>query len=150
MIGRAVLDEDMIDANEAVAQVVMTRSSAIGRTIGDLGIQKNYRCHISRLTLSQIGMRLTSKIRLQRGDVMVLSGERQALNDVIAQIGGEERTAVQIDLETFAGGIVIGLFISQISKYKCFLARQNLPFINIDSICGTPGLSRKNAIARNI
>ena len=114
-LGREVLDEDLIDAVVDVAEVVVNSSYAIGKSLGELSLQEEHGCNLTRLTRSQIEMPLSPSTKVQRGDVMYLSGERASLKRLIAKVGVEERSAVETDLLTFAAGIVVGLFIGQIT-----------------------------------
>ncbi|WP_170355510.1 aspartate:alanine exchanger family transporter [Ruegeria lacuscaerulensis] len=114
-LGREVLDEDLVDAVVDVVEVVVNSSFAVGQTIGQLAIQQEHGCRLTRLTRSQIEMPLSPSTRVQRGDVMYLTGERAALQQLVSILGVEERAAVETDLLTFAAGIVVGLFIGQIT-----------------------------------
>jgi len=114
-LSEEVLDEELLSAVVDVAEIVVTNNSAIGKTIAEIGFYEKYGCYVSRLTRSQIEMPLLPTTRLQRGDVISLSGESNALEKLVPLIGVEERKVVETDLLTFAGGIVAGLFIGQIT-----------------------------------
>jgi len=110
-----VLDGDLIDAVVDVAEVVVTNPRAVGRSLGDIGIYEQYGCYLTRMTRSQVPMPLNPGTIVQRGDVMILTGERRMLDHLIEDLGAEDRKAVETDLLTFAAGIVVGLFIGQIT-----------------------------------
>lgn len=114
-LGQEVLDEDLIDAVIDVAEVVVTNNWAINRSLGDIGILENYGCFLSRITRSQIELPLTPDTLLNKGDVVTISGERSLLDKLIDDLGTEERVVTETDLVTFAAGIVVGLFIGQIT-----------------------------------
>ncbi len=114
-LGQEVLDEDLLDAAVDTAEVVVNNNAAIGKMLGELSLQEKYGCNLTRLTRAQISLPLEPSTRVQRGDVLYLSGERSALQNLIADIGVEERSAVETDLLTFAAGIVFGLFLGQIT-----------------------------------
>ncbi len=110
-----VLDADMLDAVIDVTHVVVTREAVDNKTLGELGIYEKHGCYLKRLTRSQIAMPLSAGTVVHRGDVMVLTGEKQALKNLAKELGAEDRKSVETDLLTFAAGIVIGLFIGQIT-----------------------------------
>ncbi len=114
-LGEEVLDEDLIDSVIDVAEIVVTREKAVGRSLGELGVLTDYGCFLSRITRSQIELPLTPNTTLRKGDVMTVSGDRAFLDNLIADVGVEERKATETDLVTFAAGIVLGLFIGQIT-----------------------------------
>ena len=114
-LDQEVLDEDLIDSVIDVAEIVVTRDKAVGRRLGDLGVLTDYGCFLSRITRSQIELPLTPSTVLRKGDVMTVSGDRSFLDSLIADVGVEERKATETDLVTFAAGIVLGLFIGQIT-----------------------------------
>ncbi len=114
-LGAEVLDEDLIDAVIDVAEVVVTSTKAIDRSLAEIGVLQNYGCFLARITRSQIELPLTGDTRLQKGDVVTISGERSFLDRLIADLGTEELKVTETDLVTFAAGIVFGLFLGQIT-----------------------------------
>lgn len=114
-LGHEVLDGDLLDAVVDVAEVVANSSLAIGKSLGERSLQEQHGCKLNRMTRSEIEMPLSPATRVQRGDVMCLSGEHAALKRLIDRIGVEERSAVETDLLTLAAGIFVGLFIGQIT-----------------------------------
>lgn len=114
-LGAEVLDADLINAVADVAEVVVTNPSAVGKTLEELAIYEKHGCYLVRTTRSQIQLPLSPGTVVQRGDVMILTGERRALDRAIAEIGAEDRKAVETDLLTFAAGIVFGLLLGQIT-----------------------------------
>ncbi|WP_305983863.1 aspartate:alanine exchanger family transporter [Roseibium sp. MMSF_3544] len=114
-LGAEVLDRDLIDAVVDVAEVVVTNPNAVGKSLEQLGIYERHGCYLTRITRSQIQLPLSPGTVVQRGDVMILTGERRALDRAIAELGAEDRKAVETDLLTFAAGIVFGLLLGQIT-----------------------------------
>lgn len=114
-LGEEILDEDLIDAVIDIAEIVVTNEKILNRSLGDIGILANYGCFLSGIKRSQIELPLTPETRLRKGDVMTVSGERSFLDRLIADLGTEERKVTETDLVTFAAGIVLGLFIGQIT-----------------------------------
>ncbi|MDX5595278.1 aspartate:alanine exchanger family transporter [Pseudovibrio sp. SPO723] len=110
-----ILDEDLIDAEIDVAEIVITNPASVGKPLAEIGIYDKFGCFLSSLTRSQIQMPVSPGTVVQRGDVMIVSGERLALDRLIAHLGAEDRKAVETDLLTFAAGIVAGLIIGQIT-----------------------------------
>jgi putative transport protein len=110
-----VLDEDLLDAVVDIAEITITKEKAVNQPLADLGVMQNYGCFLSRITRSQIELPLTPETQLHKGDVMIVSGERSALDKLIADLGSEELKVTETDLVTFAAGIVFGLFLGQIT-----------------------------------
>lgn len=110
-----VLDKEITNAVVDVAEVVVTNPNAVGKSLGDIGAYEKYGCYLTRMTRSQITLPLDSGTVIQRGDVMVVTGERTALDRLVSDVGAEDRRAVETDLLTFAAGIVFGLILGQIT-----------------------------------
>lgn len=114
-LGAEVLDRDLIDAVVDVAEVVVTNPMSVGKSLEQIGTYERHGCYLTRITRSQIQLPLAPRTVVQRGDVMILTGERRALDRAIAELGAEDRKAVETDLLTFAAGIVFGLMLGQIT-----------------------------------
>ncbi len=114
-LGAEVLDRDLIDAVVDVAEVVVTNPMSVGKSLEQIGTYEGHGCYLTRITRSQIQLPLAPGTVVQRGDVMILTGERRALDRAIAELGAEDRKAVETDLLTFAAGIVFGLMLGQIT-----------------------------------
>ena len=114
-LGAEVLDRDLIDAVVDVAEVVVTNPMSVGKSLEQIGTYERHGCYLTRITRSQIQLPLAPGTVVQRGDVMILTGERRALDRAIAELGAEDRKAVETDLLTFAAGIVFGLMLGQIT-----------------------------------
>lgn len=114
-LGEEILDEDLVDAVIDVAEIVVTRDTAVGRSLGDIGILADYGCFLASIRRSQIELPLAPSTVLHKGDVMTVSGERSFLDRLAADLGNEERSVTETDLVTFAAGIVLGLFLGQIT-----------------------------------
>ncbi|MES0811104.1 TrkA C-terminal domain-containing protein [Roseibium sp. SCPC15] len=110
-----VLDRDLTDAVVDVAEVVVTNPEVVGKPLSEVGLYTKFGCYLTEMTRSQIAMPLSPGTVVQRGDVMVVAGERNALDRMVAAVGAEDRKAVETDLLTFAAGIVFGLIIGQIT-----------------------------------
>jgi putative transport protein len=104
-----------IDAVIDVAEVVVTNDKATNRSLREIGILQNCGCFLARITRSQIELPLTPDTRLRKGDVMIVTGERSLLDQPIADLGTEEPKVTETDLVTFGAGIVLGLFLGQIT-----------------------------------
>ena len=113
-VGREVFDEDLVDAMVDVAEIVVAKPGAVGKTLGDLDILAAYGCFLSGIRRSQIALPLDPSTRLHKGDVVTVSGGRRMLSRLVADLGFEERRVQETDLVTFAAGIVGGLLLGQV------------------------------------
>ena len=114
-LGREVLDDDLVDAVVDVAEIVIMNDRAIGKSLDEVGILSRYGCFLSKVSRSQIELPLTDETRLQKGDIVTASGEKRALQGLIADLGTEENKVTETDLVTFALGIAAGLLLGAIS-----------------------------------
>lgn len=112
--GAEVFDKDLIDLSTETVDLVVTRGEAAGRTLRDLGIMESYGCFVNRLSRLGVELPVSADARLEKGDVLKVTGVRERLDLVGDELGHIERDVEETDLFTFALGIVLGLGLGSI------------------------------------
>jgi putative transport protein len=109
-----VYDPDLLEFRMDSAQVVVTNPKMIGVSVGELDLETKYGCLIDGITRAQVELPLDRNLRLNRGDVLEVSGERNRLHKFAGKIGGIESESDISDLMTFSyfflGGLLLGQF----------------------------------------
>ncbi len=114
-IGPEVTDEDLLDIPTESIRVVVTRKRAVGMTVTRKLITEKFGCILERIQRLGIEVPLDPGVRLERSDVLFLSGPRSNLDLVGEEIGHVERMIDETDLLTFGLGIAAGIFLGQLS-----------------------------------
>ncbi|MCP4251049.1 MAG: hypothetical protein GY778_28765 [bacterium] len=77
-------------------------------------VQK-YHCLVTKLTRSSQELPLSADLKVERGDILVLTGIKDQLDGAIKLLGHAERPIHETDLLTFAFGIVGGIILGTIT-----------------------------------
>jgi putative transport protein len=109
-----VYDPDLLEFRMDSAQVVVTNPDMIGATLSDLELETRYGCLVDGVTRAQVELPVDRDMRLDRGDVLEVSGERNRLQKFARKIGAIEQESDVSDLMTFSffffGGLILGQF----------------------------------------
>ncbi len=109
-----VFDHDLLDTYITNADIVVTRDDAIGQTLGDLRIIRDYACFVSHIRRSQVDLPARPDTVLHRADTLTVVGDSQQIDRLAERMGVIERDFQETDLVTFAFGIALGLLIGLI------------------------------------
>jgi len=113
--GPLVHGEDLGEFPLETRHVVVTNSQIAGLTLRETGMVQKYHCLVTQLTRSGQELPLSADLRVERGDLLVLSGIKGHLDGVIKLLGHAERPIHETDLLTFAFGIVGGIILGTIT-----------------------------------
>ncbi|TWT45673.1 Aspartate/alanine antiporter [Phycisphaerae bacterium RAS1] len=116
LIGGVVV-EVMHDANGRVTsdEVVVSRGSAIGRTLGELCLWERFSVVVSRARRDGIEISPDGHFRLEPGDLLRLVGPPDAVASVTTLLGREEARLNETSLLPFAAGIALGAALGAIA-----------------------------------
>ena len=109
-----ILDADLLDTFITSAEIVVTRSEAAGRNLGDLQLAPEFNCFVTRVRRSQIDLPLRHDTVLQHADTLTVVGDSGQIDKLAGWLGVIEREVNELDLVTFASGIALGLLIGLI------------------------------------
>jgi putative transport protein len=109
-----VYDPDLLEFRMDTAQVVVGNAEIVGTSLNDLDLETKYGCLIDGITRAQVELPLNRGLKLNRGDVLAVSGERRRLQRFADKIGAIEHASDVSDLMTFAFFFLGGLFIAQL------------------------------------
>ena len=109
-----VYDPDLLEFRMDAVQIVVTNPKMLGVPLGELELENRYGCLINGVTRAQVGIPVDRSLRLNRGDVLEVSGERNRLQKFANKIGVIEHESDISDLMTFSyfflGGLLLGQF----------------------------------------
>ena len=109
-----VYDPDLLEFRMDSVQVVVGNPEVLGTSLSDLDLETKYGCLIDGITRAQVELPLNRSLKLNRGDVLTVSGERSRLQRFASKIGVIEHESDVSDLMTFAFFFLGGLFIAQL------------------------------------
>ena len=137
---------------------MVSTKGAEDKTLAELHFVAKYQCYLTQVIRSGVDMPRRPDLKLQRGDVLAITGPRSQLDALSQELGYSEGVMEKTDLLTFAFGIavgvVIGLFSLTVGGIKiglgsaggCMLAGIVFGIINSRK----PTIARFPAAARNL
>jgi putative transport protein len=111
---KEVYDPDLLEFRMDTVHVVVGNPELVGVALNELEVEKQYGCLIDGITRAQVELPLNRSLKLNRGDVLSVSGERSRLERFAATIGCIEHESDISDLMTFSFFFVGGLFLAQL------------------------------------
>ena len=113
--GSPVRKRELLHYNAKTAKICVTRRGATGKTLGELNTPINYASFVSRVTRLGVEMDVLPTMKIQRGDVLDVTGPSMGLEAMGAQLGHLEQDMEQTDLRTFSWAIVIGILLGTLT-----------------------------------
>jgi putative transport protein len=110
-----VYDPDLLEFRMDAVNVVVADPEMIGIPLTELELENRYGCLIDGVTRAQVELPVDRSLRLDRGDVLEVSGERNRLRKFAKKIGAIEHESDVSDLMTFSFFFVGGLLLGQFS-----------------------------------
>ncbi len=95
-------------------RLVVTRSSVLGKTIGDLDVLQRYDVVISRVTRAGVELPPSAKLRLQFGDICTVIGQPGNLDAAARVFGNREQALQQAQILPIFLGIALGVLLGSI------------------------------------
>ena len=96
-------------------RIVVTKSELNGKHIGDLHIRENYHVTITRVVRAGIELVATYELRLQMGDVVVVVGRANDLDQVSTILGNSVKRLDHPNLLPIFVGMFLGVLLGSIS-----------------------------------
>lgn len=111
---------------------MLTKKDMINKQLGDLNLQRNFGCTVTRIRRSGIDLSPSPDLALKFGDKLMVVGEREGLRGVARLLGNNAKQLSDTDFFPIAMGIVLGVLFGKI----------NISFS--DSVSFSPGLTGRS------
>ena len=115
LLGTELTDPDLLDMEVESAQIVVTNRDAVGVSLGELGVSETYGSFLTGAVRVQVSLPLEPSTKLQRGDVLSVTGPSGKVDGLGSRLGHIERSVAETDLLTLAIGIAVGIAIGTLS-----------------------------------
>ena len=109
--GPQVRDRELLLYQPESVQICVTGRQAADLTLGELQIPQHYAAFVSRLVRLGVDIEPTPATKLERGDVLHVTGPKAGLEMLGARLGHLEGDVEETDLRTFSWAIVLGILI---------------------------------------
>ncbi len=115
MIGEREEGELPWHESQVVESLLLTKQSMVNKRLGDLHLQRNFGCTVTRVRRSGIVISPSPDLALKMGDKLVCVGERNALGNLARLFGNDAKRLSDTDFFPIAMGIVIGVLFGKIN-----------------------------------
>ncbi|MDX1301964.1 MULTISPECIES: aspartate:alanine antiporter [Photobacterium] len=112
--GKEVFDRDLLDLRIVEEEIVVKNDSIAGKRLSDLNLSE-YGCFLNRVVRAQIEMPMDHNIRLNKGDILQVSGEKSRVLGLAERIGFISIHSQIADLLAFCCFFIVGLLIGTIT-----------------------------------
>ena len=106
-----VRDLELLQYRPESAQICLTSKKASGLTLGELHVTQRHASFVSQISRMGVDMDVTPATKLERGDVLTVTGPRAGLEALGDRLGHLEQDVDETDLRTFAWAIVLGILV---------------------------------------
>ncbi len=106
-----VPDRELLEYRPESAQVCVTRKDTAGLTLGELQVTHRHASFVSQISRMGVDLDVTPTTKLERGDVLTVTGPRTGLEALGERLGHLEQDVEETDLRTFAWAIVAGILV---------------------------------------
>ena len=114
LVGPEVYDEDLRKRLPSPRAIQLTRGTPVGKTLRELELFRQHRCLVTGVQRQDEDIEPSADLMLERGDVVLVSGQRDDVRTVARLLGRFERSTYETDIAIYAGGILLGLLLGQL------------------------------------
>jgi len=115
LLGPEVADPELLELRSDTRSIILTRRDAVGRTAHELGITEPNGLFLTEIVRAGADVPPSLDLKLQQGDVLVVTGSKLQLGRLTRELGQAERPIHETDLVTFAFGIAVGIAIGGVA-----------------------------------
>lgn len=108
-------DADLLEFQIVSTPIVIASSKIVGQSLADLELQARHGCFAESLQRARIPLPIRPDLRLNRGDILVVSGEQRRVEELADELGFVEKASDTTDLTSFSVFFVLGLVIAHLN-----------------------------------
>jgi putative transport protein len=115
IVGRASnVDLTSLPSAIAARRILVTKSSALGKTVAELNLPQRYGVTLTRIRRGEVEFPPGPHVTLQFGDTVMAVGEEAAIANVAAELGDSLRTLNHPQIIPIFVGIALGVILGSI------------------------------------
>ena len=94
---------------------LLTKKDMINKQLGDLNLQRNFGCTVTRIRRSGIDLSPSPELALKFGDKLMVVGEKEGIQSVARLLGNDAKRLSDTDFFPIAMGIVLGVLFGKLN-----------------------------------
>ena len=115
MLGSREEGELPLDHTQSIESLLLTNKDMINKQIGDLNLQRNFGCTVTRIRRSGIDISPSPDLALKFGDKLMVVGEKEGIQGVAHLLGNDAKQLSDTDFFPIAMGIVFGVLFGKLN-----------------------------------
>ena len=115
LIGDRVEGELPFDLSQGIESLLLTKKEMINKQLGELNLQKNFGCTVTRVRRSGIDIAPSPDLALKFGDKLMVVGEKEGIKAVARLLGNDAKRLSDTDFFPIAMGIVLGVLFGKLN-----------------------------------
>jgi putative transport protein len=114
-IGEEITASQEMAGLSDTAQVIVTRGDVMGKRLGELNIDREFRVLVTEVRRMRISIPRSRDLQLRKGDILTVVGPASGIDLLGKTLGHVERDIAETDMITFAFGIAAGVLLGLLS-----------------------------------
>ena len=115
LIGERVEGELPFEQSQGIESLLLTKKEMINKQLGELNLQKNFGCTVTRIRRSGIDIAPSPDLALKFGDKLMVVGEKEGIQAVASLLGNDAKRLSDTDFFPIAMGIVFGVLFGKLN-----------------------------------
>lgn len=115
LIGERMEGELPFERSQGIESLLLTKKEMINKQLGDLNLQKNFGCTVTRVRRSGIDIAPSPDLALKFGDKLMVVGEKEGIQAVARLLGNDVKRLSDTDFFPIAMGIVLGVLFGKLN-----------------------------------
>ena len=115
MLGKREEGELSLINTQVIESLLLTKKDMINKQLGDLNLQRNFGCTVTRIRRSGIDLSPSPELALKFGDKLMVVGEQDGVQAVGRLLGNDEKRLSDTDFFPIAMGIVLGVLFGKLN-----------------------------------
>lgn len=115
LVGEREEGELPLHHTQEIESLLLTKKDMINKQLGDLNLQKNFGCTVTRVRRSGIDLSPSPELALKLGDKLMVVGEKEGIQGVARLLGNDAKKLSDTDFFPIAMGIVLGVLFGKLN-----------------------------------
>lgn len=115
MLGTREEGELPLENTQSIESLLLTKKDMINKQLGDLNMQRNFGCTVTRVRRSGIDLSPSPELALKFGDKLMVVGEKEGIQAVARMLGNDAKRLSDTDFFPIAMGIVLGVLFGKLN-----------------------------------
>ena len=115
MLGTREDGELPLEHTQSIESLLLTKKDMINKQLGDLNLQRNFGCTVTRIRRSGKDIAPSPELALKLGDKLPVVGKKEGIQSIARLLGNDAKKLSDTDFFPIAMGIVLGVLFGKLN-----------------------------------